>query len=405
MATRAATAQRQKVEDGSQMRVALVTFGPGRIYWERFGHNALWIRDSTAGIDKLYDYGRFSFQQENFLWRFIRGRMEYSTGAEAAGPLIQRYVARDRSVWVQDLNLSPDQRVALYQFLEWNILPANRDYPYHYFRDNCSTRIRDAIDGVVGGLVRVETETVMTSVTYRFHAVRLTADDLGLYTGLMLGLGSPTDRPLSAWEDMFIPMSLMEHLRSVTIHDEDGASAPLVTAERTVHVSSMAPPPLAPPNRTPQFLAVGVVLASVIIALGVQAPKHAAMRVAFATTASLWSLLSGLLGATMVFLWAFTNHDTSYWNENLFFLTPIALPSVLLIPLAVFGRRWATRPTVLLSVAVGVSATLGFVLQVLPWFNQVNGPVIGLAMPVDIAILVGMIATLGARRTTVTAPS
>ena len=27
----------------------LVTFGPGQIYWERFGHNAIWLREPAVG--------------------------------------------------------------------------------------------------------------------------------------------------------------------------------------------------------------------------------------------------------------------------------------------------------------------------------------------------------------------
>ena len=29
----------------------LLTFGPGEIYWERFGHNAIRIRDAASGSD------------------------------------------------------------------------------------------------------------------------------------------------------------------------------------------------------------------------------------------------------------------------------------------------------------------------------------------------------------------
>ena len=64
-------------DDGSQIEVALVTMGPGARFWERFGHNAIWIRDPIRGIDSLYNYGIFDFQAENFVLNFIQGRMEY----------------------------------------------------------------------------------------------------------------------------------------------------------------------------------------------------------------------------------------------------------------------------------------------------------------------------------------
>jgi hypothetical protein len=38
--------------------------------------------------------------------------------------------------------------------LRENARPENREYLYDYFRDNCSTRVRDAVDRAVGGRVR-----------------------------------------------------------------------------------------------------------------------------------------------------------------------------------------------------------------------------------------------------------
>ena len=40
------------------------------------------------------------------------------------------------------------------EFLEWNERPENRFYHYDYYRDNCSTRVRDALDRALGGAIR-----------------------------------------------------------------------------------------------------------------------------------------------------------------------------------------------------------------------------------------------------------
>ena len=47
----------------SAPKVALVTFGPGRVYWERFGHNAIVVDDPAAGGRISYNYGVFDFQE------------------------------------------------------------------------------------------------------------------------------------------------------------------------------------------------------------------------------------------------------------------------------------------------------------------------------------------------------
>jgi hypothetical protein len=57
-------------------QVSLLTFSPGDIYWQRFGHNALIVRDGL-GAPRLYNYGTFDFQQKNFFLNFARGRMQY----------------------------------------------------------------------------------------------------------------------------------------------------------------------------------------------------------------------------------------------------------------------------------------------------------------------------------------
>jgi Domain of unknown function (DUF4105) len=62
---------------GSELTVYLMTMGPGKRVWERFGHNAIWIHDPVRGTDQTYNYGLFDLRQENFLLRFIQGRMWY----------------------------------------------------------------------------------------------------------------------------------------------------------------------------------------------------------------------------------------------------------------------------------------------------------------------------------------
>ena len=54
-----------------------MTMGPGGEVWEWFGHNAIVVEDRSRGTSIAYNYGMFSFRQENFLLRFIQGRMMY----------------------------------------------------------------------------------------------------------------------------------------------------------------------------------------------------------------------------------------------------------------------------------------------------------------------------------------
>src|SRR3954470_3888989 len=64
-------------EPGSQLTLYLLTFGWGDVAWERFGHNAIWIRDRARGTDITYNWGMFDFNQPHFVWRFVTGDTKY----------------------------------------------------------------------------------------------------------------------------------------------------------------------------------------------------------------------------------------------------------------------------------------------------------------------------------------
>jgi len=377
-------AQRPNSASVSEIRVYLVTFGPGRLYWEKFGHNAIWIRDPASHIDHMFNYGIFDFNQESFLLRFIQGRMLYMLATQDPQRSLQVYVANNRSIWIQELNLTGTQRTDLRDFLLWNSAPENRDYRYDYYLDNCSTRIRDAIDQAIGGRIRQQTEATPTNTTFRYHTQRLTTANVALYTGLLAGLGSPVDRPISVWEEMFIPMLLREHLRDLTTFDEDGNELPLVASEALYYESTAEPPLAAPPRWLIWYLASGVALAALLVALG-KIPGNAA-RLVLALVAGAWTLLVGFSGVVLAGLWFATDHATSYWNENLFYLTPLALPLAVLLPLAVHGVGWVRRPAQWLAAAVAALSLLGWMAQILPGFDQVNGQLIALVLPVNVAV-------------------
>src|SRR5690606_19749011 len=142
------------IDRASRLRIDLITMGPGDAVWERFGHNALRVYDPLTGDDVTYNYGMFDFAAEDFFPRFFRGDMLYWMEGFDTRNVVYSYIASNRSVYSQELNLTPEQKARLVTFLEWNAREENRYYAYHYYRDNCSTRVRDAIDYALGGQLR-----------------------------------------------------------------------------------------------------------------------------------------------------------------------------------------------------------------------------------------------------------
>ena len=162
-------------QPGSELTVYLMTMGQGDQVWERYGHNAIGIRNSITGSDVVYNWGIFSFEEPGFIWNFLRGENMYWMAGMDAAASVAYYRSLNRTVEVQELNLSPPQRVELVNFIQWNAKEENKYYRYNYFLDNCSTRVRDALNRVLGGSIKMATDTLGTGTTFRFHALRRSA--------------------------------------------------------------------------------------------------------------------------------------------------------------------------------------------------------------------------------------
>ncbi|HEX9053781.1 MAG TPA: hypothetical protein VF830_02650, partial [Gemmatimonadales bacterium] len=261
-----------------------------------------------------------------------------------------------------------------------------------YYRDNCSTRVRDALDRVLAGRIRAATDTIETGHTYRFHTSRLIASDVPLYTGLLLALGQPADHPLTAWQEMFLPLELRQWMRHVTVMDDSGRAAPLVKSERTLFASTLPAPPAAPPARVPGYLAAGLALGLGLWWLGRRAPMSPLARRGFAWLAGGWALVVGFAGALLGCLWAFTDHTVAYRNENLFQANLLLLPLAVLVPAAARGAGWARRPAVALAMLAAAGSLAGLVLKVFPAFYQHNAEILALAVPASLGLAFGVAA-------------
>jgi hypothetical protein len=380
-------AQQMSAETGTQLTVYLATYGQGDEVWEKFGHNAIWIHDASTGTTASYNYGMFDFSQAGFIPRLMRGDMLYSMGVRDADEEIAIYSYYDRDILLQRLNLLPLQRHLLREYLEWNWQPENREYRYDYFRDNCSTRLRDALDRALGGAISAELRGRPTGHTYRSHSLRLTGASVPTYAGLMLGLGSPTDRPIDAWDEGFIPMELARHLRSVQVAGPAGEQLPLVAEERVLHQSQRAAPAVAAPNRVPGFLGVGLLLGAGFALLGWAARRSRRGALALALALTVWGVTAGLFGLILTLLWVATNHVDSYANLNLLHVNPIAFILAVAGPLAVLRRTtgWNRRVMRLAWPAAVTLLTLslaGVLLELMPGVRQMNGPLVALLLPV-----------------------
>ena len=370
---------------GPGLEVSLLTFGPGEIYWERFGHNAIVIRDPATGEATSYNYGIFDFEEDDFFVNFLRGRMSYQIAADSPQNDIDYYASTGRSVTLQTLRFTPAQAQALKQALDTNLLPENRHYRYDYFTSNCSTKVRDALDTALGGSLRLQMTSPSRGFTYRLLADALTSPDPLLMGVIDIGLGPFADQRLSFWKDSFVPMQLMAHLRDAQVSGADGQPVPLVIDEQVLVKSRLPAPPVLPPDLRWPFFGIGVAFAALLLFLSAQRQRRWA-RLGLSGAALVFSLACGIFGMIMLGLWVFTEHQSAWHNENLLVFSPLCL---LLLPAWWRSARPSWSPsaaTCWIAGSIALLASFALFSKVLSSFVQANLPWILLLLPAHLVL-------------------
>ncbi len=364
---------------GANLEVSLVTYGPGETYWERFGHDAIELRDTVSGEAANFNYGVFDFSEKNFLLNFARGRMHYLMDAAPSDLDERYYVEAGRSITRQRLALNAEQAAALRDFLLWNLRPENAGYDYDYYVDNCTTRVRDALDKALGGALETRLKARAGGMTYRQQTVRLMSAQPWLMLVLDLGLGPYADQPLSGWQESFLPEVLQAQLREVHVADGHGALRPLVQDEQLVSPNRLdVPPPAAPDLRLPLALA-GLLLAALLVL------ARRAWPTGYALLGTLYLLAAGVTGLLLLALWTLTTHHSAWANANLLLFNPLAF---LLLPTLWRSRRGLAASRFIDGViALQLFACMAAVLlHLLPGTVQQNQPWLLFALPCWLAL-------------------
>jgi hypothetical protein len=357
-------------------RIGVVTMEPGGIFFERFGHNALLVQDDETGRATSYNFGYFDMDEPGFFGNFVRGHMKYWLVALPLDDDLARYAQTGRGVGVQWLELTPEAATTLAAALAENARPENAQYRYDYYTSNCSTKVRDAIDQALGGALQPQLSGRSQGNTFRSESVRLASPAPWMAVGFHLGLGGFADRPLSRWDESFIPMRLRDALREAKLAD----GRPLVSSEQALLPHRVDPAPTeAPRPRTGAFF-LGLALAGLALWSARRAPR------ALAAGSLVFWTLAGLAGTVMALIWLATEHVAGFGNQNLLLLSPLCL---FLLPGAwarLRGREPSKRFRWLLWTVAGSAALAGF-LKFLPFVLQENVEWVLLLLPLHWALL------------------
>jgi hypothetical protein len=356
-------------------RIGVATMQPGEVFWERFGHNALVVLDTGTGEAISYNYGFFDPAEPDFIARFVRGEPRYRLAALPFEQDMAIYRDEGRGVSIQWLDLDPASARALAAALAENARPENAHYRYDYFLDNCSTRVRDAIDSALGGALHRQMAGRSQGSTYRSEAVRLASPEPAMWLGFDVGLGPAADRPLSRWAEAFVPMKLAAALRDSRLPD----GRPLVAEEQQILPHRLPPEPQASFVRWGWWGLCGIALAAVLAWGGQRAPRPVA------GVAMVFWLVAGVAGALMLFIWLGTAHRFGWANRSLLLFNPLCwllLPGGWSLLRGCVPRAWF-RVLLWLVAALPLAALFAYWLSVLP---QRHLHWIALLWPVHVAL-------------------
>jgi hypothetical protein len=373
-------------------RVHLLTMDRGDQVYEMFGHNALLIEDAQTGQALAWNWGLFNFEDVDFIPRFLRGTMRYSMGPADPDAFLASYQAANREVRAHRVNLSQAQAAELDAFVRWNFQPENRPYVYDYYRDNCSTRLRDALDHVLGGVLRPRFEAVDTGRSYRWYSRRQVQVKGWVDQGLSYLLGMRGDPPISAWEAMFLPVELATYLETVEIEGDDGTLRPLLGPAQVWVPAERPPLPATPPGPSVLLLLAGLAGGGLLVALAGRAAAAERATWARGTLAGAvlaWGLASGALGLLLVAAW-FTDHHFIQGNLNLLYTSPLAPLAALLLTGALTAPARAAggwgRGAAMVAAAVVAGSLIGALTQLVGVADQGNLDVIFLALPMNLGM-------------------
>jgi hypothetical protein len=360
--------------------------GPGEHPFSKFGHTALWLHDARANKDEVYNFGTFAFDSPTLLLDSVRGKLPYWLSVQSLQSTLESYSEQRRSLLVSELDLTPAERLELARALRDNALPQHRYYRYDYYRDNCATRVRDAVDKVLAGRVR-RAGGARARMSYRDQTLRLVASDGALYVALDLAVGRGADAEIDFWDEAFLPDRLRDLFKQTTVL-RAGRELPLVREERVLLPALLPAPASTPPNWRARYGGLGVLLGALFVVLGHAARTHAVARFALRSALFLLGCAAGLLGSALCYLTLFSEHSAAAMNQNPLLVPPWALALACPAALRKIAEPRAWRLARISAAFALLAGLLALCLHALSGHAQANGQELAFALPLWLGVAV-----------------
>jgi hypothetical protein len=313
-------------EDSCNLKVSLLTCGPGEDLYSVFGHSAIRVQDLSGHSDIIYNYGTFDFDDPDFYVKFVKGKLRYYVSPERFEDFMYSYKMENRSVVEQELSLNCEEKKKLYHALRINALEENKFYAYQFLFDNCSTRLRDIVKQNANDSAHVKRILPKNPPSFRnmIHYYLDQGGEKWSEFGIDLLLGSRIDRKVENEEAMFLPDYLMKGFDSATIRNSSlTKNKKTLLPQTAVQSNGIAITPLV----------VSIIL--LVIGVALMLVKAPWIQKAADVFDFVLFFVLGLMGCLILFMWFGTDHELCRDNYNLFW----ALPTNIIFAFTVFKKR------------------------------------------------------------------
>lgn len=321
----------------SNLEVSLLTCSPGDELYSAFGHTAIRVNDM------VFNYGMFNFNTEGFYLKFVSGQTDYELGVEMMDGFERQYERRNRSVIEQKLNLTNEEKAALFNALIENTRPENKTYRYNFVFDNCATRPRVKIEECLKGAIKYDVKEENES--YRKLIEKYVGEDSWIKFGIDILIGAEADKTASFFDRLFLPDELMNAFATAR---RDNGERLVTETKEIVSQDKDEDDDEESDGITP--LAVAVIAMTIISIASLLFPRK------LKALDFILFLATGLLGVVITFLCFFSLHPLVGENYNLLWLNPVHL----IIPLTIFIKKarkilMGTYALIALATAVAIS--------------------------------------------------
>ena len=301
----------QQIQLTDQAQISVLTCGTGDQLYSSFGHSAFRVQDPNHGIDIVYNYGTFDFDTPNFYLKFAGGKLLYSLSRQHFANFLYTYQLENRWVKEQLLDLKTDDKNKLFGFLEENYKPENRYYQYDFIYENCSTKIPEVLNSVLGNSLVFRDDHLSKDDSFRELIQSYLYWNSWASFGIDIALGSVIDQQASSYESMFLPAYVLAQLNNASVNDQ-----PLVLRQRTILDLDKINPVIYFTTSPLFWILLSLVFTMTITFIDFRNGSR-----------SRWldfslHLISGFVGLVIMLLWFFSDYAATADNFNIIWAIP-----------------------------------------------------------------------------------